>query len=225
MTDITAIRVLLVEDNSDTATLVERYLKRFEGATFDVVWKADGADALRTAVANGAIDIIVLDHFLPSMNGVEVTKALREKKIQTPIVFLTVSRDTNLAVEVMKLGVDDYLVKEDITSNVFPRTLLSVLEKRKLRREVDELEIKKKRLEVMQEMIVGVTNEVSEPLESMRTVVDRMLAAGGPEKAVRYLALMKENIERLVVKMEKLKNLKEDKTVQYIKDIKMIDLS
>jgi hypothetical protein len=45
------------------------------------------------------------------------------------------------------------------------------------------------------------------------------------EKAVKYLGLMRENLERIELKMEKLKNLREDKTVQYIKDIRMIDLS
>jgi hypothetical protein len=46
-----------------------------------------------------------------------------------------------------------------------------------------------------------------------------------PEKAAKYLKLIKDNVARMQVKLEKLRNLKEDKTVKYIRDIKMIDLS
>jgi hypothetical protein len=46
-----------------------------------------------------------------------------------------------------------------------------------------------------------------------------------PEKTLKYLKLIRDNVERMQLKLEKLRNLKEDKTVKYIRDIKMIDLS
>jgi FixJ family two-component response regulator len=166
-----------------------------------------------------------MDYFLPGMNGLEITRALKEKNIDIPVVFLTVNKDMNLAVEVMKLGVQDYLVKEEISTPILPKTILTVVEKRKFQREVAELEIRQKRLEAMQEMIVGITSEISSPLGAMKEIADALIRRGGSEKSSKYLWIIRENVERIESKMEKLLNLKEDKTVQYIKDIKMIDLS
>ena len=59
----------------------------------------------------------------------------------------------------------------------------------------------------------------------MQVAVGKLLGSSQSEKGAKYLSLIKENLDRMETKMEKLKNLKEDKTVQYIKDIKMIDLS
>jgi DNA-binding NarL/FixJ family response regulator len=219
------VTVLLVEDNSDFAKLVKIYLGRIEETEFEIIWKENGPDGIAEAVNNSAIDVILMDYFLPGMNGLEITRALKEKNIDIPVVFLTVNKDMNLALEVMKLGVQDYLVKEEISTPILPKTILTVVEKRKFQKEVAELEIRQKRLEAMQEMIVGITGEISAPLGNMMEIADELIKRGSSEKSVRYLWIIRENVERIESKMEKLLNLKADKTVQYIKDIKMIDLS
>jgi DNA-binding NtrC family response regulator len=219
------IIVLLVEDNVDFAKLVKIYLDRFEEARIEVIWKENGSEGIEAAVQNKTIDVILMDYFLPGLNGLEITKALKEKNIGTPVIFLTVNKDMNLAVEVMKLGVQDYLVKEEISTPILPKTILSVVEKGKFQREMAELEIRQKRLEAMQEMVVGITNEISAPLRSMKDVIGQLLQRELPEKSAKYLTIIRDNVDRIESKMEKLTNLKEDKTVQYIKDIKMIDLS
>lgn len=225
MAEIKHVRAMLVEDNAEFARLVTLYLQRFEEAQFEVLWKANGQEGIDHALQDPGIDVILMDYFLPGLNGLEVTKKLKEKKVRAPVVFLTVNKDVNLAVEVMKVGVEDYLVKEEITTSVFPKTLLAVVEKRRLAEEVAELEIRKKRLEAMQELVVGITAQVDEPLLAMRRIVEDLLAREREEKAVKYLEIMRENLDRLSVRLEKLRNLQEDKTVKYIKDIKMIDLS
>jgi DNA-binding NarL/FixJ family response regulator len=159
------------------------------------------------------------------MSGVEFTRKLKESKYDIPVVFLTASKDVNLAVEVMRMGVKDYLLKEDIASRVFPQSLLKVVERRRLKQELTELEIRKKRLEAMQEIVVNISNKISEPLEEMNKIVKSFEQYKLPEKSMKYVNLIKENVARMQSKLEKLRNLKEDKTVKYIRDIKMIDLS
>jgi CheY-like chemotaxis protein len=225
MTNAKPVLVLLVEDNVDFAKLVRIYLSRFDEAQFEVIWKENGSEGIEEAVRNKDIDVILMDYFLPGLNGLEITKALKERNIDAPVIFLTVNKDMNLAVEVMKLGVQDYLVKEEISTPILPKTILSVVEKKKFQREIAELEIRQKRLEAMQEMVVGITNEISGPLKTMKDLIETLIERGLPEKAAKYLAIMRDNVQRIESKMEKLINLKEDKTVQYIKDIKMIDIS
>jgi CheY-like chemotaxis protein len=220
-----SIRVLLVEDNADFAKLVSLFLDRFEEASFSVTWKPNAREAIDEVANDPAFDAILMDYFLPGLNGLEATRVLREKNIPIPVVFLTVNKDVNLAVEVMKLGVEDYLIKEEISTPILPKTILSVVEKRQLESEVAELEIRQKRLEAMQELIVGITNELVTPLGEMRQSLEEFLRINNNPKVVRYLSIIKENIDRINGKMQKLRNLREDKTVQYIKNIKMIDLS
>jgi CheY-like chemotaxis protein len=225
MKDDGSILVLLVEDNTDFAKLVRLYLNKSEDTKFDVQWIDNGRQAIEEIERNPAIDVVLMDYFLPGLNGLEITQALRKKNLNIPVIFLTVNKDMAVAVEVMKLGVQDYLVKEDIATPILPTTILGVVEKKKLGRELAELEIRKLRLQAMQEMVVGISNELSAPLQGMKEIVLTLAGQTQPEKVSRYLSIIKDNVNRIETTMVKLKNLKEDKTVQYIKDVKMIDLS
>ena len=225
MSENRVINVLLIEDNADFARLVSLFLDRFEGAQFVVTWKQNATEAIDELLQNPIYDVILMDYFLPGMNGLEATYALREKNISVSVIFLTVNKDMNLAIEAMKLGVGDYLVKEEISTPILPKTIMSVVEKRRLREEVERLEIRQKRLEAMQGLILSIANDLGSPLLAMGEGVQRLFETSTDPKIARYLSIIKENVERINTKMEKLKNLKEDKTVQYIKNIKMIDLS
>ena len=219
------VTVLLIEDNEAFANLVKLYLARAEEASFDVIWRSNGKDGIEVAAANPAIDVILMDYFLPLLNGLETTKQLRQKNIDIPVIFLTVNKDVDLAVEVMKAGVEDYLVKEEVTTPILPKTIMGVVEKRRFQREMAELDIRKKRLEAIHELVVDITAEIGLPLEKMQEMVSQLSADEADEKVRRYLDIIKENVERIKGKMNKLHNLKEDKTIQYIRDIRMIDLS
>ncbi len=219
------IRVLYVnETERDVQAISERLLK-FEGAQFEIIWQQSAEKAITFLEHKNDIDVIVTEDVLQGMNGIEFTNKLKDLKYDIPIVFLTTIKDVSFAVEVMRMGVKDYLLKEDVATHVFPQTLLKVVEKKHLKEEQDRLEIKRKRLETMQEVVVGISNKISEPLEDMNKIVSALEQNTLSEKGVKYLKLIKENVERMQMKLEKLRNLKEDKTVKYIRDIKMIDLS
>jgi len=219
------IQVLYVNKTEQDVSSIRNCLLRFEGAQFEIIWQQNAEDALAFLQEQNTVDVIVTEDILQGMSGVEFTLKLKDLNYDIPIVFLTTSKDVNLAVEVMRLGVKDYLLKNDVVTHVFPQTLLRVVEAEHLNQEQKKLEIKQKRLESMQEVVVGISNKISEPLENMQKIVAELEQNPLPEKAEKYVKLMKDNIERLQVKLEKLRNLKEDKTVKYIRDIKMIDLS
>jgi CheY-like chemotaxis protein len=218
-------KILFVDDDVEAIKFVDVVLRKVEEFRFRIIPIESGEAALQELQSNGHVDLIIMDYFLPGMNGLDTAKAILEKSRRIPIIFLTVNRDMNLAIEAMKLGVADYILKEDLNNAFFVQTILGVLQKQKLLHELSELEVKKKRLEALQEMVIGITNEVEDPLENMKAILTRLIEQGESEKNMRYLKLMKDNVDRMENKIEKLKNLKDDKTVQYIKDIKMIDLS
>ena len=222
---MTTIRILLVEDNREFANLVELFLRKHEPEKFEVTWKDNGAAALELLETDRAFHVILMDYFLPGKNGLEITKLIQEKGYDLPIIFLTVNKDFDLAVEVMKLGVEDYLVKEEISTPVLPRAILSAIERKKLRDQLTELEISQKRLETLQDLIVKITGELRVPLDSMRKNLDE-LSGGHVEDAFgSYLKIIRDNMDRIEKKIAQLKELKSDRTVTYVQDIKMIDLS
>ncbi|MDE3056459.1 MAG: response regulator [Bacteroidota bacterium] len=220
-----AINILLVEDNQDFGKLVEHYLGSYPDHTFRLTWKRSGEEGLTEVEENSDFDIILMDYYLPGMDGVEVTRGLIERGITIPVVFITINRDFNLAVETMKLGVEDFLVKEEITTPVLPRTILSVVERVRLRSELSALEISSKRVEAIQELVLGISQNLLVPLEEMKLNVQVLMQSSIAKDVNMYLKIINDHVDRMQLKIDKLKTLKEDKTVPYIKNIRMIDIS
>ncbi|HTR80680.1 MAG TPA: response regulator, partial [Bacteroidota bacterium] len=192
---------------------------------FHLDWEKSGEDGLSVLESTKNFDIILMDYNLPGMNGVEVTSVLVERGITIPVVFITVNRDFNLAVETMKLGVEDFLVKEEISTPVLPRTIISVLERVRLRQQLSALEISRQRIEAIQELVLGISQDLITPLDAMEKNVQQLTQSRIASEMAMYLRIISDNVERMQLKLSKLKSLKEDKTVQYIKNIRMIDIS
>jgi DNA-binding response OmpR family regulator len=225
MTDQEPIRILLVEDNRDFARLVEVFLKKHEPEKFEVRWKENGNEALAELDKDQNYRIILMDYFLPGQNGLEVTRKLQEKNIRIPVVFLTVNKDFDLAVEVMKLGIEDYLVKEEISTPVLPKTILNVIERYQLKAQLTTLEITQKRLEAISELVVRISQEIRLPLDGLRLNVEELMKMHQADNLTSYLKIINDNLQRIEKKIVRLKELKTDKTIPYIKDIRMFDLS
>jgi CheY-like chemotaxis protein len=219
------VHILLVEDNKDFAKLVDLFLRKHKPERFEVVWKDNGTDALAEIAKGQEFDIILMDYFLPGQNGLEITRVLQDKRIPVPIVFLTVNKDFDLAVEVMKLGVEDYLVKEEISTPVLPKTILNVIERQQLKSQLTALEITQRRLEAIQEIVLTIAKEIRLPLDAMTQTVEELQKNHRTDNLKTYLSIIKDNLVRIDKKISKLKEMKSDKTVQYIKDIRMFDLS
>lgn len=100
-------RILLVEDEENLLEVVKLNLE-LEG--YLVTTSTNGKDALAKA-SDPELDLILLDVMLPEMDGFEICKRLRDKGIQTPVLFLTAKGTSEDRITGLKLGADDYLVK------------------------------------------------------------------------------------------------------------------
>jgi two-component system, cell cycle sensor histidine kinase and response regulator CckA len=101
-------RVLVVDDDPALRDLVERTLKR---AGFEAATVSCGADAVERAAADPGL-VLLLDQKLPDMSGREIVTALSARGLQVPFVMMTGQGDERLAVDMMKLGAADYLLKD-----------------------------------------------------------------------------------------------------------------
>ncbi|MBI5644826.1 response regulator transcription factor [Candidatus Kaiserbacteria bacterium] len=103
------MKILLVEDEQKLAQALGRGLG-LEGYTVDNI--ADGKKALtRISLHRSDYDIVILDLMLPSMDGYEICKQMREMNITVPILVLTARNETDTKVQLLQSGADDYLVK------------------------------------------------------------------------------------------------------------------
>jgi DNA-binding response OmpR family regulator len=101
------MRVLVVEDESKTASFIRKALQA-EGFAVDVC--SNGDDALAAAAVT-PFDGIVLDIMLPGRDGLSVLRRLRERKNATPVLLLSARGEVNERVEGLNTGADDYLPK------------------------------------------------------------------------------------------------------------------
>lgn len=101
------MRILLIEDDMDTAVQVQRALTDL-GWVCDVA--ADGERGLARA-STDTYDVLVVDRMLPGRDGIGVVTALRASGVLTPVLFLTALGEVDDRVEGLKAGADDYLVK------------------------------------------------------------------------------------------------------------------
>jgi two-component system OmpR family response regulator len=100
-------RLLVVDDEPNIRDLLAASL-RFAG--FDVETASNGREALRAAEA-AVPDLLVLDVMMPDMDGFTVTRTLRERGIDVPVVFLTARDETEDKVKGLTVGGDDYVTK------------------------------------------------------------------------------------------------------------------
>ncbi len=112
MTSPQPVRILIMEDDIGQARLSQRALER---AGYEVDVAHDGESGLEMFQA-GTYDVIIVDHQMPVKDGIEVLHTLVAWRSLSPTVMVTSHGDEALAVEAMKLGAGDYIVK-DVAGN------------------------------------------------------------------------------------------------------------
>ncbi|MCM5558816.1 sensor histidine kinase [Pleomorphomonas sp. JP5] len=117
-----SIKVLHVEDDLALALLVRKALARRGHETVHVT---TGDDAVKI-VEEGGIDIIALDHTLAAETGLDILARMGPRGARPPVVYVTGSMDARLAIEALKTGADDYVIKD--TSKEFFDLLIAALE-------------------------------------------------------------------------------------------------
>lgn len=146
------LRVLLVDENSHDRGLVLRQLKR-EFAAVEAVEVAD-AISLERALDEGGFDLVITDRRLRRTDGVQVLRAVRDRYPQCPVIMYTATGSEEIAVDAMKNGLDDYIIKSPDHLKRLPAAVRSVLEGAAARRKAEMLRSRLERL--LRQLNVGV---------------------------------------------------------------------
>lgn len=100
-------RILVIEDDEVTAREIVTELAA-HGMAAD--WAATGCAGLEHA-STGGYDLITLDRMLPGMSGIDVITALRERRVDTPVLMISALSEVDERVRGLRAGGDDYLTK------------------------------------------------------------------------------------------------------------------
>jgi two-component system response regulator MprA len=113
------VRVLVVDDEPAVREALERALRL---AGYEVELAADGEEALvRLSLQPGAADLVVLDVLMPNVDGIEVSRRLRQRGNSVPILMLTARDGVEDRVTGLDAGADDYVVKPFALEELFAR--------------------------------------------------------------------------------------------------------
>ena len=124
---MTKVRTLLIEDNPGDAELIAIALER--AGNYRLETCARLSDALESIERNG-LDLILVDLGLPDSEGLDTFLKVNERAPHLPIVVLTGSEDDSLALQAVREGAQDYLVK-GVSSSLLLRSLRYALERKR----------------------------------------------------------------------------------------------
>lgn len=106
------LRILLVEDNKDDRLAFRRAFQK-GGPACQITACVRAGDALvRLQTEPSSFDLVVIDHELPGRSGLDLCREILKRGVKLPLVILTGRGSEQLAVEALKIGVDDYLIKD-----------------------------------------------------------------------------------------------------------------
>jgi signal transduction histidine kinase/DNA-binding response OmpR family regulator len=149
-----------MEDDSMAAMLFRRRLEH-EGYAVDIA--LDGEEGLAMC-AEVDYDLIALDYTMPNLDGISVLRELSQREVVPPVVMITAQNDTATAVEAMRLGAYDYLVKGSNAAYLLllPGVIERALEKRRLeleqQRTIEALHTQNRNLALLNRVAQSLTS-------------------------------------------------------------------
>lgn len=159
-----AERVLYMEDDAAQARLVKKCLER-AGYSVDVA--GDGATGLAQYEAN-SYSAVIVDQTMPGLSGLEVLRAMAADGSPPPTIMVTGTGDEKIAVQAMKLGVSDYLVKdfEGGFVSVLPLVVQRVVDQRRMMMEKQRMEQElahAQKMKAIGQLAAGMAHEINTP--------------------------------------------------------------
>ncbi|MCQ9206220.1 MAG: ATP-binding protein [Omnitrophica bacterium] len=177
------IKVLLIEDNNDHVLLAQKILQRADGDyVLDSVKRAKkGLDKM----SQTNYDVILCDYRLPDANALEVLKEAKRQISDVPFVVITSAGSEKIAVELMKQGAYDYLVKDSSYESILPAVIdrsfrrhKDVIGRRKAEeslkvayeklKETQEELIQSSKMAAMGQLAAGISHELNQPLTGIK---------------------------------------------------------
>ncbi|MEO5976843.1 MAG: HAMP domain-containing sensor histidine kinase [Chryseolinea sp.] len=227
------LRILVLEDMEDDLELIEYILS---DAHLDFTTKrVDNRDDFVTALTKGHLDVILSDHSLPQFNSEEALAIYRESGLKIPFILVTGAVSEEFAVNSLKQGADDYVLKSNLTR--LPSAIVNAVKQREaevakllandaMRKQYDELMKINKELD---SFVYSVSHNLRAPLRSVLGLIN--LARLEDEKKGSsfndYFGMMEQSIHKLDDTLKEIldysRNARQDLTIELIDINKLLN--
>jgi signal transduction histidine kinase len=160
--NLKGLPVLLVDDDMDCREFLTVILE--EGG-LDVTQAPDAEKAIEV-LKNKKIEVIMTDKNLPGMDGIQFTRYVRENYGNIPVILITGQSTVESAVDALKMGAQDYLVKPLQDGDMLLRTIRGVVEKCRLVEEnmlLQDRLLQAKKMESVGVLAAGIAHEINNP--------------------------------------------------------------
>lgn len=221
--------LLLIEDSPSDALLVISILKNAENR-FAVEQAGTLAEGFEK-IERRPFDIVLLDLSLPDSHGITTLEMLTEKNPQLPVIVLTSAEDIQLESEAVRKGAQDFLLKQDTSSDVLVRAVDYAIWRKQsqltLQRTVQALKeantkileqqksvIEEERLKVMLQMAGATAHELNQPLMSLLGYLELIELESCPPQ--KYLSGIKKAGERIASIVKKIQSIRLDCVIPHV---------
>jgi signal transduction histidine kinase len=194
------MKVLLVEDNPADYLAFQEALANGKAGVHEIE-HAERLSAALERVTAQHFDLVLLDLTLPDSKGVQTLAAMHARSGDVPIVVLTASDDEHLAIDVLKHGAQDYLVKGMV--QVYPdlliRSMRYAVERKRAEqtlRRTEAMLVQAGKMSAIGQLASGIAHEVKNPLniiqQSVTYLEPELTAKGG--QALEILQVIRESV-------------------------------
>ena len=164
-------KILIIDDSPDDRELYARALRRTTQIYYSTIEAADGAHGLELLRLVDA-DCILLDYSLPGTNGLDVLREIRAEWPDLPVVILTGQGNEAIAVEAMKNGAQDYVLKSQLDGDKLHRVINTACETRALQRRIVQ------QRDTLELFTRALAHDLNEPLRTIRSYVEIVCKSG-----------------------------------------------
>ena len=200
--------LLLVEDDPKQARLTQAWLTQPGTHEATVTWRGRLDEAL-AVLREQPVDLILLDLTLPDSRGLETFLAVQAQAPQIPVVIVTCLDDEALALDAVRRGAQEFVVKGTCDARMLWRVIGYALERHRLheerRKREDDIHAVNRRLTELvawkDELVSTLSHELRTPLTAIKEGVSLLLMASlGPltEEQREFLATIDGDIERMI---------------------------
>src|SRR5260221_9140829 len=197
------LRILMLEDLEDDAGLLDRALSK-EKIAFTRI-RVDTREEFVHALDTFNPDLILSDHALPQFNSIEALKIVQESKAEIPFIIVTGSVSEEFAVTCIKKGVDDYVLKSNLSRlHLAIKHAINEHQSKRIRKEHEEI-LQKQNAELVKinkeldSFVYNISHNLRSPLASVIGLINiaQLDRERAPDVVEQYFSMIKKSTLRL----------------------------
>lgn len=222
-------RILIVDDNPDNIEVLKYKLERSARFELQILEALSGEAAIEIATKE-PLDLVLLDVMMPHLDGFEVCRRIKALKGEAflPVIMVTAREDLGSKIEGFESGADDYIPKpfdlQELEARIKSMLRIKELQDELLR--TTQRLVDAERMAAIGEVAASVNHEINNPLCAIMLNAQLLQEEirSDPDGALARAAKIEENVDRIQAITQRIQELKDSGTTEYVSGEKMLDL-